>query len=144
MADPHMKAALEEAFPAAWQHGDLSKLVALLDPDVVDHFDKSQGIEAVKGVIVMFRTAFPDLKFELVERMADPDKDKYVHQWTMEGTQHGELMGIPPTGRHAAWTGITILRVENGKIVERWANVDVLGILQQLGVVPPPGPPPGG
>ena len=144
MADPQMKAALEEAFPAAWQHGDLTKLVALLDPDVVDHFDKSRGIDAVKGVITMFRTAFPDLKFELVESLADPDKDKYVHQWTMEGTQQGELMGIPPTGRHAAWTGITILRVDNGKIVERWANVDVLGILQQLGVVPPPGPPPGG
>jgi predicted ester cyclase len=47
-------------------------------------------------------------------------------------------MGMPPSGKKLRFSGTTIVRMENGKIVERWANVDELGLLQQLGVVPPP------
>ena len=55
---------------------------------------------------------------------------------TGEGVHEGELFGIPPTNRPMKVTGITILRLEGGKIVERWVEVDMLGALQQLGVVP--------
>ncbi|MGH3165864.1 MAG: ester cyclase, partial [Trebonia sp.] len=64
--------------------------------------------------------------------------DLVVHHWTMAGTHDGDFQGIPPTGKTLTWTGITIVRIADGKIVERWANVDVLAILRQLGVVPPP------
>jgi predicted ester cyclase len=50
-------------------------------------------------------------------------------------------MGIPPTGKQATVTGISIGRVVNGKIVESWSNFDALGMMQQLGVVPAPGQP---
>ena len=50
----------------------------------------------------------------------------------------GGLMGMPPSGKELTFSGTTIVRMEDGMIVERWANVDELGLLQQLGVVPPP------
>ncbi|MEA2933102.1 MAG: hypothetical protein QOI56_1887 [Actinomycetota bacterium] len=123
-------------FPLAWNEGDFSLVDEHVSPDVVDHFDHSQGIDAFKGVIGMFRGAFPDLRLTIEDSLADGDK--VVHRWSMTGTNEGSLMGIPPTGRAMTWTGTTIVRLEDGKIVERWANVDVLGILQQMGVVPPP------
>jgi len=58
---------------------------------------------------------------------------------TYSGTQQGELMGIPPTGKPFSVTGIEIYRFDGGKIVEHWLEVDNLGMLQQLGVVPAPG-----
>jgi predicted ester cyclase len=66
--------------------------------------------------------------------------DKVVHRWTLTGTDTGGVMGAPPTGKELTFTGITTVRMKNGKIVERWANVDELGLLQQLGLAPmPPG-----
>jgi hypothetical protein len=52
------------------------------------------------------------------------------------GTHSGELMGTPPTGKRLEMTGIVIYRIERGKIVERWAQHDVVGLLRQLGVIP--------
>jgi predicted ester cyclase len=83
-----------------------------------------------------FRAAFPDLQLTIHHEIAEDDL--VVHHWTMTGAHDGEFQGIRPTGKALTRTGITIVRVEDGKIVERWANVDVLGILAQLGVVPPP------
>jgi len=71
------------------------------------------------------------------EEMAAGDKE--VVRWTIRGTHTGELMGIPPTGKQVAWTGITIYRLADGKIVEEKGEEDALGFLQQLGVVPAPG-----
>jgi steroid delta-isomerase-like uncharacterized protein len=123
-------------FPLAWNEGDFSLVDKHVSPEVVDHFDNSKGIDAFKGVIGMFRGAFPDLRLTIEDSLADGDK--VVHRWTMTGTNQGELMGIPPSGKQMRWTGITIVRLENEQIVERWANVDILAILQQMGVVPPP------
>ncbi len=126
-------------FPAAWNDNDFSLVDEHVSPDVVDHFDHSRGIDAFKGVIAMFKEAFPDLRLTVEDSIAAGDR--VVHRWSMTGTHQGPLMGIPPTNKQLGWTGITIVRMEDGKIVERWANVDVLGILQQMGVVPPPGGP---
>ncbi len=121
-------------FPMAWNEGDFSLVDAHVSPDVVDHFDNSKGIDAFKGVIKMFRGAFPDLHLTVEDSIAAGDK--VVHRWTMTGTHQGELMGIPATGKQLRWTGTTIVRMDDGRIVERWANVDILAILQQMGVVP--------
>lgn len=128
------KAIAHAFFTKAWSEGDFSTVEQTFSPDVVDHFDKATGIAVVKQLILNFRTAFPDLKFSLDDEVAEGDK--VVHRWSMSGTHKAPLMGIPATGKHASWTGITIVRFENGKIVERWANVDVLAVLQQLGVIP--------
>jgi steroid delta-isomerase-like uncharacterized protein len=123
-------------FPAAWNHGDFGPAEKYIDPDVVDHFDNSRGIEAFKGVILGFRSAFPDIQLTVHHEIAEDDL--VVHHWTMTGTHNGAFQGIPPTGKTLTWTGITIVRIAGDRIVERWANVDVLSILAQLGVVPPP------
>ena len=123
-------------FPKAWNEGDFSVAEKVLSPDVVDHFDNNKGIEAFKHVILGFRAAFPDVHLTVEDEIAEGDK--VVHRWSMTGTHKGPLFGIPPTGKKATWTGITIARFAGGKLVERWANVDVLGILQQIGVIPPP------
>jgi steroid delta-isomerase-like uncharacterized protein len=133
------KAIAHDFFTRAWGAGDLSTVEDTFAPNVYDHFDKAEGTEVVKQLILNFRTAFPDLKFTLEDEVAEGDK--VVHRWSMSGTHQAPLMGIPATGKHASWTGITIVKFVDGKITDRWANVDILGVLQQLGVIPEQAPP---
>jgi predicted ester cyclase len=58
---------------------------------------------------------------------------------TPRGTHHGAFQGIPPTGKPVTLTGISIWRVDGGKIVESWHELDTLGLMQQLDVIPTPG-----
>jgi predicted ester cyclase len=58
--------------------------------------------------------------------------------WTMRGTHKGLFMGNQPTGRPVEVQGIIFAHISNGRIVEDWTLVDQMGILQQLGIVPPP------
>lgn len=139
MTPEENKRICDATFPLAWSEADFSLVEKHVSPDVVDHFDNTVGIDAFKGVITTFRGAFPDFQFTLEDSIAEGDR--VVHRWTMTGTQEGELLGIPPTGKRLTWTGITIFRLVDGQVVERWANVDILAILQQVGVVPGPGGP---
>ena len=84
----------------------------------------------------MIRSAFPDLRVTLEDDIAEGNK--VVSRWRAQGTHQGELMGIAPTGNQMAITGITIDRIEEGKIVEEWENWDALGMMQQIGAVPSP------
>jgi steroid delta-isomerase-like uncharacterized protein len=93
-----------------------------------------QGREALKQFIGMYLGAFPDFHISIEDVVAEGDKVAVRH--TTTATHQGELMGIPPTGKRVAVSGIHITRVANGEVVEEWANDDVLGILQQLGVIP--------
>jgi steroid delta-isomerase-like uncharacterized protein len=94
----------------------------------------AQGFHAVAGT---YRGAFPDLQFTIEEVVAEGDR--VVTRWTARGTNTGSLAGMPPTGKSAAVSGISIERIANGKIAESWVNFDQLGMLQQLGVIPAPG-----
>jgi predicted ester cyclase len=85
----------------------------------------------------MFRHAMPDIHLTLLDQIFTADK--VVHRWSLTGTDTGGVMGMPPSGKSLKFTGTTTVRMnDEGKIAERWANVDELGLLQQLGVVPPP------
>jgi|CXWL01.1.fsa_nt_gi steroid delta-isomerase-like uncharacterized protein len=81
--------------------------------------------------------AMPDCTITLEDIVCEGDKVAY--RWTLRGTQTGMLRGIPPTGKHAVMSGMTIMRVADGKIVAGWHNYDMLGVLQQLGLAPAPG-----
>jgi predicted ester cyclase len=61
-----------------------------------------------------------------------------AYRWTASGTHEGELMGIPPTGDRMTITGTAIARISVGRIEEGWQNFDALGMMQQLGAIPPP------
>ena len=99
------------------------------DEDVV-------GIEGLTQFVSMMRSALPDLRITLEDDMAEGDK--VVTRWIGQGTHQGELMGIAPTGNQVTFTGITIHRIEDDKIVEEWENWDALGMMQQIGADPSP------
>ena len=63
--------------------------------------------------------------------------DKVVVRWTLHGTHTGEFWGVPPTHKVITYSGINIWRLRDGKIVEEWGSMDMLSVLQQLGLVPP-------
>jgi steroid delta-isomerase-like uncharacterized protein len=94
------------------------------------------GIEGLTQFVSMIRFALPDLRVTLEDDVAEGDK--VVSRWRAQGTHQGELMGSAPTGNEVAITGITIHRIEDGKIVEEWENWDALGLMQQIGAVPAP------
>ena len=93
--------------------------------------------EGYKQFFAMTHSAFPDFHSTLEDMFAEGDK--VVQRFTARGTHKGEFMGIPPTGKQVTITGIAIHRITGGKIVEDWVNMDMLGMMVQLGVVPPPG-----
>jgi predicted ester cyclase len=87
----------------------------------------------------MLRVAFPDLHYSVEDQIAEGGK--VVTRYTASGTHQGELMRMAPTGNRAEITGISITRIEEGKIEEIWENYDTLGMMRQLGVISEPGQP---
>jgi steroid delta-isomerase-like uncharacterized protein len=97
-----------------------------------------QGIEIAKAFLCMMRVAFPDSRFDLEDLVAEGDK--VVARVSVSGTQRGPMLGLAPTGKRVRTTGIEVFRFEDGKMAEHWATFDALGMLQQLGLRPMPGP----
>ena len=116
------------------------------DPDLADdlvaadyapewiHIDK-KGPEQIKHEIKYFRSVFPDLKYEIVETAALPDRVWIRHQ--AKGTQLGPAWGFPPTGRTVEFDGATILYIKDGKVIDRWGAFSFYDFLTGLGLVPP-------
>jgi predicted ester cyclase len=94
------------------------------------------GPAGFKQVIGMFHTAFPDLHITIEDEFGAGDK--VGTRGSMTGTHQGEFMGIPATNKSVKVSYIDLWRVENGKFVENWVQLDMLGLMQQLGVVPAP------
>ena len=112
----------------------------LVAVDFVGHFPGQppiEGLETYRQFGSVYFNAFPDLQIIPEDLIAEGDKVTMRYGW--RGTHKGELMGIPPTGKQVTTSGISILRVANGKIAEQWDSFDNLGMLQQLGVIPVPG-----
>jgi predicted ester cyclase len=80
-----------------------------------------------------FRQAFPDIHDSIDIQLAEANM--VATRFTSMGTHRGAFMGVAPTNRELTWTGITIDRISEGKIVESWANWDMMGMLQQLGAI---------
>lgn len=91
------------------------------------------GIEAFKGMLAAYRGAFPDGRLHVEEVLAEGDK---VITWgVFTGTHLGTFEGIPPTGKEVRVKDVDLYRLENGKIVEMRANMDQMGMMQQLGLL---------
>jgi predicted ester cyclase len=133
-----------EEFDAAAQDGrGASVLDEFVAPNFVDHSPSpgfTPDLEGLKQAYNHFLAASPD-GYHIVEDMI-AEGDKVMTRVSAYGTQTGELFGIPPTGKQIRMTGIAVHRIANGKIVERWSELDNLGVMQQLGVVPTPEVPP--
>jgi steroid delta-isomerase-like uncharacterized protein len=94
------------------------------------------GLEVVKQWFAAFANAFPD-GYTTIEDMV-AEAEKVVARTTFDGTHQAEMKGIPATGKTVSMSGITIFRLDNGKITEGWLVNDDLGMMQQLGVIPGP------
>ena len=132
------KARIRRVIEEAYSRGDLSVVDEVAASNLVIHASSQdiRGREGAKQFVTMFRTAFPDLKFTIEDQIAEGDM--VVTRWTARGTHRGDCQGVPATGREIHLMGTDIDRMTDGKVVECWAHVDELGLMQQLGVIPAP------
>jgi steroid delta-isomerase-like uncharacterized protein len=140
MSTEQNKMLARRAFEEVWNQGDLNAIDGLYVANQVSHglgMDVPAGTQGLRQFVSVYRTAYPDTHFTIEDQIAEGDT--VATRWTAIGTHRGDLMGIAPTGKRVTVTGITINRIDNGKIVETWNNFDALGQLQQLGVIPAPG-----
>ena len=136
MSAKENKAIVKRWNEEVWNKGNLDVIDELADASYINHADGGDR-EAFKQYAMTIRTAFSDGSIAIEDMVAEGDK--VAVRWTMLGTHTAEYMGIPATGKRIKTTGISICRLVEGKIVEDWSNMDALGFLQQLGVVPPMG-----
>jgi predicted ester cyclase len=126
------KAIVNWLFAEFLNEGDLSVADQLISPDFIGLGGK--GPEGYKALISPLRQGFPDLHFTIQDMVVEGSL--VVVRWTSKGTHRGVFAGVAPTGREVYNEGIGIYRVEDGKIVETWSQVDRLGVLQQIGAAP--------
>jgi predicted ester cyclase len=132
--------ALARRFYEEIDKGNLDILDELVAPDYLDHNPPPfpglhAGLDGLKQAFRIFREATPG-HHQIEDQIAEGDK--VVTRLTSYGKHEGDLPGAPRTGNDLKMTSITIHRIANGKLVEKWAEKDVLGFLQQIGVMPSP------
>jgi steroid delta-isomerase-like uncharacterized protein len=134
------KALVRRLFDEVWNTGNVALVDDLLAPDFVDHAAQmgrgDPTRDGFKTQVRLFRTAFPDGRSQIEDLIAEDDR--VVARWTDGGTQRGEWMGVPPTGKRVTMSGIDVYRIEQGRIAEFWCSEDELGLLRQLGALQPP------
>jgi len=141
VGDPDTNKAIIGRVVELWNTGNLAIADEIYGADFVNHDPNDPevtNLESYKGFVAAILTGFPD--FHVTTNDLIVEGDKVAVRWIITATHQGEFAGIPATGIEATWTGMTIWRFADGKIVEGWWMKDVLGLLQQLGVIPPMGP----
>lgn len=130
--DLHMTA--QRWMDEIWRPGDLSSFDELHAQDFVDHSPagRAGSREAYRQGIIELFTAFPDFTAAIEDFLLEPLTGKAVLRWSATGTQRGAFLGVPPSGRTVHFRGIEILRVEAGRIQERWGEWDGLSLLEQM------------
>ncbi len=117
--------------------GDYELAPSILVPSFWDHGnppDGPKGLEGLKQFLSMLASAFPDIRVDIEEMLAEGDL--VAVRIKVSGTHKGTLLGkFPASGKHAVWTGMDFLKLKDGKITERWSVRDLLGLMQQIGVV---------
>jgi len=127
-------ALMERFIDEVWNKGNVAVADDLFHPEASSPSAPTLplGAEGVKTIVGMMRNAFSDYWMEITHIAAEDDR--VAARFRQGGTHDGDLMGIPPTGRKVEWTEIGILRIADGKVVESWYDVDMLGLMGQLGV----------
>jgi steroid delta-isomerase-like uncharacterized protein len=119
--------------------GDAEVMAEFLAPDCRMYGNgecEADGLAAYAEMLSGFRTAFPDLEHKCDEIMSDGDR--VAERFTTRGTHRSEFQGVPPTGKRVEFTGTSIFKLRDGKIVEERTSVDLLALMSQLGVIPVP------
>jgi predicted ester cyclase len=137
------KDLIRRAFATFDEQQNMAALNKFTAPDYIAHFPGVPGPldrEGMKQFGNSFYAAFPGLRHQFEEVIAEGDK--VAVRMMVRGIHTASLIGpggtIPPTNKQMAISAMNIFRVEDGKVVEHWAEFDMLGMLQQLGIIPPP------
>lgn len=132
--------AIVRRFYEAFGTNDSAALKEILAPDLAAYPHSAtspQSREETLQGISMWNAAFANSHYTIEEQLAEGDR--VATRVTLRATHSlGEFMGQPPTGQQIRISGITIERIKDGKIVERRVSYDQMGMMQQLGLVPPP------
>lgn len=136
MSAEENKAIVCRFFEEGPSKGNLDIADELLSPDFTMHtpLPASPGIKGINEVITTCRAAFEHLNVTVEELIAEGDN--VVARFTAHGIHKGSFMGLSATGKPITMTGIEIFRIKDGKIVELWAEANLLGLMQQLGISP--------
>ena len=132
--------AIARRFIQVLGDGNLDVIEELAAPSLVVRYPTiSQVIQSsreFRHVLAGFRSAFPDSALRVEEEIAEGEK--VVIRWSFSGTHKGSIMGIPATDKKVTWTGITIYRIVDGKVVEEQGEEDFAGFFRQVGLVRQP------
>ena len=133
------KASARRVIEEIWNQGKVEVVDELYAPSFVNHRPSpgtTSDREGLKQDVAQTRRAFPDGNLTVDDIIAEGDL--VVSRWTFTGTHTEDLWGIPATGKRVRLTGIHMDRIVNGQCTEEWSESDVLGMMQQLGVIPQP------
>lgn len=138
MSDIHTldanKALVRQNFEVIWSQCDLKAADALIAPDYVGHIatlpDAVRGIEAFKQVITLYHFSSPNIRFDIQDQIAEGNK--VATRWIAHGTHQGEFMGVAASGQRLSVSGMSLHRIENGRIQESWDDWDALSMLQSI------------
>ena len=136
MASPEEgKALMRRLIDGVWNEANVELADEIFHPKAVSPSAPQlpPGPEGVKAIVTTFRSAFPDFHITIEDLVAE--ENSVAARLSETGTHKGEFMGIAPTGRQVQFEEIGILRVGGGKVVESWYETDMLGLMQQLGVL---------
>ena len=115
--------------------GRIEVLDELLAPGFFSHGGGGASADAAgyRAAVAATQTAFPDLAVRVEDQLADGDR--VATRWTAEATHQGAYGGLEPTGRRVTVSAIHIHRVEGDRFAELWEEIDLLGLLRQLGAL---------
>ncbi len=134
------KAVVRQLIEEVINQKNMSLGEEIMAADFIEHEEVPPGvppgIEGTKMLFGMLHSAFPDFKATINDLIAEGDKVVVSMTWT--GTQHGEWMGLPPSGKPMSINVIDIFRLVDGKIIEHWGVSDMMAMMQQLGAMPTP------
>jgi steroid delta-isomerase-like uncharacterized protein len=117
--------------------GNVTVAERIIHPGFFDHTNPpgmQHGLEGHNAIVRLFRAAFPDQWWQIEDLIAEGDR--VVARTTMRGTHSGDFFGIPASGRAVTLTGVHVLRIADGRIIEHWGSNDDLGLLRQIGALP--------
>jgi steroid delta-isomerase-like uncharacterized protein len=133
-------AALVEKLVDTWSSGILANLEQLVAPDISLYYPSMpapmRGLEEYKGFVTWLHKTFAEIEID-IEELIVGDK-KVVARWRQRCLHQGRFQGVPATGKPLTWTGVSVFGIREGKVVDERGEEDLLGVMWQLGIIPPP------
>ncbi len=140
MSAQENRAIIRRAYEELWNERNVGVVDELVAEDFLNHAappDRQRGRQGLKDVVRMFESAFPDFRYEVEDMVCEGEK--VAVRDVFRGTHRGNFAGIPATGNRVTMEAIHIYRLGEGRLAEHRVARDDLGMMRQLGVVPPPG-----